>query len=423
VKARSQARLRSPQAIVLAAVLMAGLLLGSALLIHSTVKGASELTVRGLGEALVLAMEDAFWAGAEWPPTDESLEELLVARAEDGLRYVALVSTRGELLASAGEPLGKGMREGSVERIDRRARVVDRIRPPRRPRAFRRPPPTGQGPLVRRGPPLIIYEFEPLPALALEAHSRRLLVIAFAASLGILALAFAFARSLGQREALQGELERGRRLASLGSMSAVLAHELRNPLASLKGHAQLLAEDVEQNEALRPRVGRVVAEAVRLERLMDDLLTFVRSGELHRAPVEPDEVLRAAVASVGSQGVQVHPLGGPGRWSLDAPRVQQALENVLRNARQASPDGAPIDAFVERAGATVVFRVRDRGPGIPPGDEERIFEPFVTGRIKGVGLGLPITRRIVELHGGTVTAHNVPDGGAEFRLAFPGKEG
>jgi two-component system sensor histidine kinase HydH len=267
-----------------------------------------------------------------------------------------------------------------------------------------------------------VYEFEPLASQALQHRSRQLLVVAAISCLGILGLAIAFARALSQREHLVEQLEHGRRLAALGSMSAVLAHELRNPLASLKGHAQLLAETVEQDPKLFPRADRVVSEAVRLERLMDDLLTFVRSGELKRAPTDPDEVLRAAVESVGDPAIEASYLAHPGRWRIDGPRLQQALENVLRNARQASPGGARIEAAVDRDDGNLVFLVKDRGPGIPPGDEDKIFEPFVTGRIRGVGLGLAITRRIVELHGGTVSARNRSEGGAEFRLVVPGKE-
>ncbi|MFP2912717.1 sensor histidine kinase, partial [Pyxidicoccus sp. 3LFB2] len=109
------------------------------------------------------------------------------------------------------------------------------------------------------------------------------------------------------------------------------------------------------------------------------------------------------------------------QWPLDAGRLQQALENVLRNAVQASPAGQPVEARVEQEGRALVFTVKDHGPGIPAGEEERIFEPFVTGRVRGVGLGLAITRRIVELHGGTVSARSHANGGAEFRLTVPSR--
>ncbi len=419
-------RLRGPQAALIAAGLVAAVLFGSALIIHSTVEEASELTALGMGEALAVAGEDAF-SGGEWPPDSAVLQEFLDARSEDGLRYVGVLTAEGEVLASAGEPLGTSLEQGVLQRSGNRARVVHRLRFPRQRGAgfrLRRPPepPSSReegGGRRRPRPPLVVYEFEPLAARALEAQSRHLLVVAGIASLGILGLVVAFARGMSQRERLLEELERGKRLAALGSMSAVLAHELRNPLASLKGHAQLLAESVEEDARLSPKAGRVVSEAVRLERLMNDLLTFVKSGELHRAPADPNEVLRAAVQAAGETEVDLVLLDGTRRVRLDPARLQQALENILRNARQASPAGTRIEARVEAGRGQLTFSVRDRGPGIPPGEENQIFEPFVTGRIQGVGLGLAITRRIVELHGGTVTARTHPEGGAEFRITLP----
>jgi two-component system sensor histidine kinase HydH len=147
----------------------------------------------------------------------------------------------------------------------------------------------------------------------------------------------------------------------------------------------------------------------------------VRSGELRRADADPNDVLRAAVEATGEASVEARYLPSRTQWPLDAGRLQQALENVLRNAVQASPEGQRVEARVEQEGQALVFTVKDHGPGIPAGEEERIFEPFVTGRVRGVGLGLAITRRIVELHGGTVSARSHASGGAEFRLTVPSR--
>ncbi len=415
------------QAALIAALLVAAVLFGSALIIRSSVREASELTALGMGEALAVAGEEAFSSDA-WPPDSALLQEFLDARSEDGLRYVGILTPDGTVLASAGEPLGASLEQGVLQQIDGRARVVHRLRRPRERSAGFRPLPRPseerdeEGRRRRPRLPLVVYEFEPIVARALQAQSQQLLIVATIASLGILGLAIALARGLSQRERLLEELERGKRLAALGSMSAVLAHELRNPLASLKGHAQLLAESVEEDTRLSPKAGRVVSEAVRLEKLLNDLLTFVKSGELHKAPTDPNEVLRAAVQAAGEAEIDLTLLEGHRKWSLDPARMQQTLENILRNARQASPAGTRLEARVEAGRGQLVFTVRDRGPGIAPGEEERIFEPFVTGRIQGVGLGLAITRRIVELHGGTVTARTHPDGGAEFRITLPGEE-
>ena len=95
---------------------------------------------------------------------------------------------------------------------------------------------------------------------------------------------------------------------------------------------------------------------------------------------------------------------------------------MLRNALEVSPPGALVEAGLTLEDGRLIYEVRDRGPGLPPGEEERIFEPFATHKITGVGLGLAIARRIVELHGGTVTARTLEGGGAGFRFALPVEE-
>ncbi|MCK8503132.1 sensor histidine kinase [Myxococcus fulvus] len=408
-----------------AAGLMCAVLLSAVVFIRRSALESSSLVVRGMANVLMLAGVEAFREGTG-VPSQQALEAFLNTHQEGGLRYVAIVED-GQVLASAGVgSLGK-IEDGTQLRIEEgRGRFIHRLRKPRPPDGP--PAVSGTPPMVE--PPVsqeprrnlrIGYDFEPVTALELKERSQRLLFVAAVSCMGILGLAFAFSRSLAQREALAAELERGRRLAALGTMSAVLAHELRNPLASLKGHAQLLAERVERDEVLRPKADRIVGEAVRLEQLMNDLLGFVRSGELRRSGTDPNEVLRAAVEATGESSVEARYLPGHEKVELDAGRFQQALENVLRNAVQVSPAGQRVEVGVAQEGPALVFTVRDHGPGIPKGDEERIFEPFVTGRLRGVGLGLAITRRIVELHGGSVSARTHAEGGAEFRLTVPAR--
>jgi two-component system sensor histidine kinase HydH len=307
--------------------------------------------------------------------------------------------------------------------IGERARLAQRL-----PRSlWKKPgepsPPESQPASAPRQNPQAVYEFEPLVAFALKDQARVLLAAAVVSSAVVILLALAFNRSLKQREALRDELERGRRLAALGEMSAVLAHELRNPLASLKGHAQLLLERLPSAGPEHEKSRRVVNEAVRLENLMNDLLDFIRSGELSRRPCDPNEILRAAVEQVGPERVSAAYAPAPRRWSLDAPRLQQVLSNVLSNALQASPPDQRPEAAVREEGRALIFSVRDFGAGVPAGEEERIFEPFYTKRVRGIGLGLAVARRIVELHGGEITASKHPGGGALFTVRVPWRKG
>jgi two-component system sensor histidine kinase HydH len=258
-------------------------------------------------------------------------------------------------------------------------------------------------------------ELEPVEANALRDAAVRTLGIGALSATMLLGAALALGRWVLRREAMQRKIERDRRLASLGEMSAVLAHEIRNPLASLKGNAQLLAASLPAGERARQKAERVVEEAVRLESLSNDLLEFVRTGELHVAPVDPAALLRAAAASVDPD-IVVDAGGAPPRWNLDGDRVREVLVNLLENAVQA---GAPVRASATLEDGRLVYEVRDAGAGIASEDLEHIFEPFFTRRTRGTGLGLAIARRVVELHGGTIGAANSQEGGALFRIALP----
>jgi two-component system sensor histidine kinase HydH len=264
----------------------------------------------------------------------------------------------------------------------------------------------------------MVIEFEPLTIRELATSSRRSLILNSVVAMVVLLAALVAFRWLKGREALQHKLERERHLATLGEMSAVLAHELRNPLASLKGHAQLLAEALPEGRS-RTKAERVVKEALRMEDLTASLLAFVRTGTIQRQATDPVAVVRAAADEVDPRRIELDTGAAPGTWQLDAARMQQVLSNLLRNAVQASPAGANVFARVAAEPDALLYEVRDVGTGIPPGQEALIFEPFHTQRPLGNGLGLAVARRVVELHGGSIQATNHPEGGALFRVRIP----
>jgi two-component system sensor histidine kinase HydH len=172
-------------------------------------------------------------------------------------------------------------------------------------------------------------------------------------------------------------------------------------------------------ERPRAKALRVVDEAVRLETLTNDLLAYVRTGELHRAPVAPAEVLRAAAAAVAhpdTAAIAIDDRGAPAAWTLDADRMRQVLTNLLDNAVAAGP---PVTAAISAAGGSLTFTITDHGPGIPAEDRPNLFEPFFTRKTQGTGLGLAIARRVVEQHGGRIVVDDAPGGGARFRVELP----
>lgn len=429
--------------ILIAAVLMGSGMVLSAAVSHSRMHDIAWSLIRGQGQLLIEGVRQGL-RDAGRPPSSEGTARVLASLESQGLRYLALVTPtdpREAGTALGGPPVVELMPPGAeptviLNAVGPHIRLVLRVPPP--PPGEAPPPPPGRrppdmapqrpwapgdpgaeppGPRRRELPPMVL-EFEPLMARELESSSRRSLLISGVVALAMwLAAGIAF-RWLKGREALEHKLARERHLATLGEMSAVLAHELRNPLASLKGHAQLLAEALPEGRS-RTKAERVVKEALRLEDLTSSLLAFVRTGTIERRETDPVAIVRAAAEEVDSRHIELDSQAAPPSWSLDSARMQQVLSNLLRNAVQASPPGSPVFARVATEERSLLYEVRDVGTGIPPGQEAAIFEPFHTNRPLGNGLGLAVARRVVELHGGSIQASNHPEGGALFRVRIP----
>lgn len=417
-------------------VLLASLVMACALVLptwfaYTGIRDASNIVARGHGQAITEAVTGRLRA-IRGRPTTEQLVEIQEALASSGLHYIRLSAGNRDVL-QAGTPSTETEKHWRAQpgapafaNVGDRVRMVSRLPPPREHRP--RGPNHGDGPPrdgpPREGPPdghqgpSLVLEFDPGPANDLVTKVRTSLVINGCVALGLLIGSwFGF---LWMRRQEQGELARARErhLATLGEMSAVLAHEIRNPLASLKGHAQLLAESLEDNSDDEAKANRVVNEAVRLEKLTTDLLDFVRTGEIHRAKVAPAEVLRRAALDVNSDRIVLDTDDAPEFFKFDGDRMQQALVNLFSNGLQASSEG-PVHARVGRDADRLVFTVTDSGKGIPEDQLETMFAPFHTTKVRGTGLGLAVVRRIVELHGGSVTASNTKAGGAQFRIEIP----
>jgi len=382
---------------------------------------------RAQAEALLRSLAPSLRRGVD----DGDLARLLDERKGDGLRYVGVIGPGGELIAEAGaslepatlRPPPPGGPVAAGRRLGPRWRVYTPM-PPRPPGGPLGPDggPPGAGPPGGGRPVPAVIEVEVSVGPALRRDATRTLAVGLASALVLLGVAVVLARWVRHRERLEARIAHDRRLAALGQMSAVLAHEIRNPLASLKGHAQLLVESLQglpdspAGARDRAKAERVVDEAVRLERLTNDLLEFARTGRIERAPCDPRAVLTAAAARAPER-VTIVADAAPATWSLDAGRMTQVLANLIGNALEAAPD-APVTATVAVDAGALVYRIRDRGPGLP-GDVGRLLEPFHTTRVKGVGLGLTVAQRLVELHGGTLAGRTHPDGGAEFTVTIP----
>lgn len=233
------------------------------------------------------------------------------------------------------------------------------------------------------------------------------------------------------------QLRRSRSLAALGEMAAGIAHEVRNPLASIGLYAQMLAEDVadrDQPAALCEKISRAVEG---IDAIVRDVLLFARDRAIQPGRIAADEVVNRALAgcesllSVASVTVKRQRCGDV--WlDVDSGLFAQALANVVRNAVEAMVESGAsqreLSISVCRAARRepggkradrIVFEIADTGPGISPHVLQRMFNPFFTTRKTGTGLGLAIVHRIVDAHGGHVTVLNRPEGGTIVELCLP----
>ncbi len=394
--------------IVVAFALIGAAVLATAWSTRSTVVEASSAVQSGQALAVEQSVR-ADLADVGHPPTADDLAAILRDHAAEGLRYVASLE-HGRIEDEAGKALGSELDpslhgHGStgptrhVALVDNRVRVEVRL-------PFRRA--WGEG-----GHALwVVMEIEPVEAEAVRTAATRNLEIGTLAALTLLGVAIAMVRRELNRRAEDNARERERRLASLGEMSAVLAHEIKNPLASLKGNAQLLVSMLPEGEKPRAKAERVVDEAQRLERLTQDLLSFAKHGEIKREVTDIGELL----ASCAQDGVTIETPPGAIRWPIDRERMHQVVSNLISNAVHAGP---PVRACATVERGRLVVAVADRGPGVPEADRDKIFEPFYTNKTHGTGLGLSVARRIVLLHGGTIGVSVDPAGGAVFRVEIP----
>nr|WP_153865931.1 MULTISPECIES: ATP-binding protein [Myxococcaceae] len=232
------------------------------------------------------------------------------------------------------------------------------------------------------------------------------------------------ARQLTELRRLQGELVDRERLAVLGEAAAVVAHEVRNPLGAILNAAAVVRRDPAGPYAARA-AAMLEEEALRLETVVRDLLDVVRPLEPRPRPLQLEELARRVLGLFVERGEaaadQLLLDEEPQLPELHADQslLQLALENLVRNAVQASPPGSPVHVRITRTQDGVCLSVEDRGTGLAEADAERVFEPFFTTRATGTGLGLSVVRRVVHAHGGSVRAAPRDGGGARFELRLP----
>jgi two-component system, NtrC family, sensor histidine kinase HydH len=223
----------------------------------------------------------------------------------------------------------------------------------------------------------------------------------------------------------QLQVERSQKLSLAGQIAAGVAHEIKNPLASIKGAADILADEASSPSDRAEFAALLHNEIRRIDSTVKDFLEFARPREAKLEAMDLSEALRVPLRQLEAQarerGVAIESQIEPGlAINGDSEKLHQLVLNLLLNAVQASPAGSAIRvSLAGRDDGKVSLEVSDRGMGVEPEHLTRIFEPFFTTRTSGTGLGLPIAKGIVERHGGTIAVRSRPGEGTRVIVELP----
>lgn len=226
--------------------------------------------------------------------------------------------------------------------------------------------------------------------------------------------------------AVEEQLRRAERLSTLGEMAAVLAHEIRNPLGSIRGTAEILRDDYRPGDPKHEFIEIQIKETERLNHVVEDFLRMARppAAKMRRCSLREEletiVFLTAATARERKIRLELEPVPDDLLINGDGEKLRQAFLNIVINALQATPENGVVTILATTQDTDCSIFFRDSGPGIDTATREHIFEPFFTTKPDGTGLGLPITRKIIEAHGGTLEIESAPGKGTSVIVRLPG---
>lgn len=230
-----------------------------------------------------------------------------------------------------------------------------------------------------------------------------------------------------ERLKLREQLNRAQHLSAVGEMTAVISHEIRNPLGIIKSSADLLKKKMATLDPANPIPNIIVEEAGRLNNIITDFLSFARPKSPHRQPCSIDSVLEKSVSYLAPQcESNGHRIVYTAHENLpevmaDGDMLYQAFLNILINAMQAVPAGGNVEVNAHSTDNQVIVTFEDEGTGIAPEVFDQVWDPFFTTKPKGTGLGLGIVKNIIESHGGRVYLENREDKGVRLSVEIPVK--
>jgi len=228
---------------------------------------------------------------------------------------------------------------------------------------------------------------------------------------------------LSARVQMEGQMREQAALAKLGEMAAVIAHEVKNPLAGIRGAMQVFSSRMSPDDVSAQVVKDIVARIDSLDQMMKDMLVFARPPKLKRAPTDVAPLV-TMTASLLSQDpalseVDIQVDGTAPTVSADADLLRIVFQNLLINGAQAMHGKGSIRVAIDTVDSSCRIAFIDRGPGVPPEIREKVFTPFFTTKSRGSGLGLPTAKRLIEAHNGQITIDCPPAGGTTVVVRLP----
>lgn len=279
--------------------------------------------------------------------------------------------------------------------------------------------------------PVVIQRKEGVLRIALHAYPSQTIIekarVLFISVSGMLVLfwiiTILFIRSLRKRLKLESLISHNERLAMLGRMASVLAHEIRNPLGSIKGFAQYLKEHSgETDERTETSINIIIDESNRLELLTEDLLIYARIDELRTEKVDVISLIRDGITllPVKEREILIN-FDMPERVMIvsDKEKLRQIIYNLIQNSIDAIGSKGKISLSVKKEDNSVEIAISDTGKGIERDEIEKIFTPFYTTKVRGTGLGLAIIDKLIKVLGGSIRVESEPNQYTTFIMRVP----
>lgn len=230
-------------------------------------------------------------------------------------------------------------------------------------------------------------------------------------------------RDITARVQLETQLREQESLARLGEMAAVIAHEVRNPLAAVRGAIQVIGSRLPADSKDAPVIADIVSRLDTLNELMKDVLLFARPPRPRLVPVDLGRLLKATAQFLSEdpalKAVRVDVTGGASPITGDAELLKIVFQNLFLNSAHALRGNGMIHAHLASTDEVCRVTIADNGPGIPADILDKIFTPFFTTKARGTGLGLPTAKRLIEAHGGSISIAGLPEGGTMVTVELP----